>query len=108
QLPRFAAPGRPDLLLKDVRAVSEERIAVRTKALAETAKYLRAADDALAAEGKAVVTTLAKTHDLHPDVLRGWLDVLGIGTGGPVAVTGHFTTTIADPKYPFVTGWGSH
>lgn len=108
QRPRFVAAGRPDLLLKDVRAVSAARTAHRARVLADTAKYLRAADDALAAKGTADAAALAKKHGLDADALAGWLDVLGVGTSGPVKLTGHFATkqTGVGGK-PFVAGWGA-
>src|SRR5207248_3024492 len=53
QQPRLVAPGRPDLLLRDVRDVSRELAARRQRVLADTAKYLRAAAEAAAAQGKA-------------------------------------------------------
>ena len=106
--PRFVAPGRPDLLLKDVRAVAAARAAHRARVLADTAKYLAAADAARAADGKADAAELAKARGLDADALRGWLDVLGIGTGGAVKVTGHLADKLLNGgNYPFVKGWGT-
>ena len=37
-----------------------------------------------------------------------WLDFLGIGTGGDVALTGHFAKKVnAGGGYPFINGWGT-
>lgn len=106
--PRFVAPGRPDLLLKDVRAVSRARIAHRSRVLADTTKYLLAADEAARARGSADIRSLAKAHSLDVDALSGWLDVLGIGTNGPVRLTGHFRAKQTDiAGHPFVSGWAS-
>lgn len=108
QQPRLVAPGRPDLLLRDVRAVAQILVARRDQVLQNTAKYLQAADEAAAAQGKADIAELAKKHGLDADVLRAWLDYLGIGSGGVVDLTGHFTTKIDKASnYDFVKGWGS-
>ena len=107
--PRFVAPGRPDLLLRDVRALAGERTARRTEAFALTAKYLAAADEVAAAKGTADVPALAKKHGLNADVLAGWLGVLGVGAGGPVKVTGHLTGELKDGGgKKAISGWGSN
>ena len=43
--PRFVAPNRPELLLRDLRGVTRELTARRDEALRQTARYLRAAAD---------------------------------------------------------------
>src|SRR5262249_16842522 len=53
QQPRLVAPGRPDLLLRDVREVTRDLAARRERMFAQTAKYLAAATEAAAAQGKA-------------------------------------------------------
>jgi hypothetical protein len=105
--PRFVAPGRPDLLVRDVRAIAGHRLTIRPRALADTAKYLAAADEATATNGSADVAALAARHALDTEVLAGWLDVLGIGTGGPVRLTGHMPGKTTDPRHPFVRGWAT-
>jgi hypothetical protein len=106
---RFVAPGRPDLLLRDVRAVAAERTARRSEALAITAKYLAAADEASTAKGGADVPALAKKHSLNADVLAGWMTALGIGSGGPVKVTGHLTNKLTKGGgHDHISGWGSN
>jgi hypothetical protein len=105
---RFVAPGRPDLMLKDVRAVAAERVKVRSDSLAAVAKYLAAADEAASSKGGADVPALAKKHGLNADVLAGWLGVLGIGSGGPVKVTGHLTNKLTNTGgHKAISGWGS-
>lgn len=105
---RLVAPGRPDLLLRDVRDVTRDLIARRSRILAGTAKCLNAADEAARAEGKAQVAALAQKHSVEVDALRSWLDYLGIGSGGVVGLTGHFQNKIAGGGgYAFINGWGS-
>jgi hypothetical protein len=107
QQPRFVAPGRPDLLLKDVREASRALAALRSEVFAAAANYLSAADEATAATGQVDVPALAKKHALDSEALRVWLDFLGVGGSGPVKVTGHLTSKITNSAgYPFIQGWG--
>ncbi len=63
QQPRLVAPGRPDLLLRDVREVSQDLAERRTRMFANAAKYLNAAAEAAAASGTRVdATELAKRN----------------------------------------------
>jgi hypothetical protein len=108
QNPRIVAPGWPDLPLKNVRRVMRELTTRRESLLAATAKYLAAADEAAAAQGKSSTDELAKKHGLEADSLAAWLNYLGIGAGGNVELTGHFTNKINNSgAYDFIKGWGS-
>jgi hypothetical protein len=108
QQPRLVAPGRPDLLLRDVRSVVESLSARRAQMLASTSKYLRAAEEAAEAHGQANVEKLASRHGVDAAGLKSWLDYLGIGTGGAAEVRDHFTTKImGGAGYEFIQGWGS-
>ena len=107
--PRLVGPGRPELLLRDVRAVVHDLTRQRDQIFARAATYLIAADEAAAKQGEADVDALAKKHVLDANALRAWLDYLGIGAGGPVELQGHFTATIPSAAgYDFIKGWGSH
>src|SRR5262245_5012915 len=106
--PRLVAPGRPDLFLSDVRQVTRDLAARRARIFARTSAYLKAADEAAAAQGKADATELSKKHALETETLRAWLDYLGIGGGGPLKVEGHFTSKIGKSAgYDFINGWGT-
>jgi len=107
QNPRIVAPGWPDLPLRNVRHVMNELTARRERILGSTAKYLAAADEAGAAAGKSNTQELAKKHGLEADALAAWLDYLGIGSGGNVEITGHFTNKLTSGAgYDFIKGWG--
>jgi hypothetical protein len=107
QNPRFVAPGRQELALKDVRQTIADLSALRAELFADTAKYLQAADEAAGAGRQADVTALAKKHALDDSVLAAWLDALGIGSG-PAKIEGHFTKALPpNPTYTFIQGWGS-
>ena len=107
--PRLVSPGRPDLLLRDVREVTRELTARRERVFANAAKHLAAADEASATQGKVDVAALAGKHGVAEDELAAWLDYLGIGTGGPITIEGHFTNKITSASgYDFINGWGTH
>lgn len=109
QQPRLVAPGRPDLLLKDVRRIAAQLAARREKILAATAQYLAAADEAAASGGKFDTAELAKKHRIDAAPLQAWLDYLSIGGGSVTRLDGHFTTKLDEAgAYKFVQGWGSH
>ncbi|MDB5390599.1 MAG: cytochrome, partial [Planctomycetaceae bacterium] len=109
QQPRLVAPGRPDLLLRDVRKVTRQ-LAVRREQIFQSAtKYLLAADEAAIAQGKANPAELAKKHGVDAEAVVAWLDYLGIGAGSSVELRGHFTNKINNSgNYEFVKGWGSN
>lgn len=107
QQPRLVAPGRPDLMLRDIRKKTDELIALRAELFADTSKYLAAADEAARATEQADLTAIAKKHSVEPSALAAWADYLGIGSS-PAKVTGHFTQKLPDnPTYQFIKGWGS-
>jgi hypothetical protein len=107
--PRFVAPGRPELLLRDVQSLAAERSVRRGEAFAVTPTYLAAVDEAIAAKGTADVSALAKKHALNADVLAGWLTALGVGSSGSVQVKGHLDTKLTKGGgYDFISGWGSN
>lgn len=108
QRPRLVAPGRPDLLLRDVRRVARQWASQRERLFADTAAYLRAAEEADAKQGDFDVASLAQTHGVSTEVLRAWLDYLGIAAAGRVDVAGHFTDRLTGVAgYDFVSGWGT-
>jgi hypothetical protein len=103
--PRLAAPGRPTLLLRDVRVLTRELSARREQTLSATAKYLAAAAQVEA--GQTNLAELAGQNGLDPGALAAWLDYLGVGSFGPVKVEGHFTDTFTNGSgYAFINGWG--
>jgi hypothetical protein len=108
QQPRLVAPGRPDLLLRDARAVCGDLEARRQRVFANTANYLSAAVEARLVRGKPDLARLADKHGIEADALRAWLDYLGIGSGGPTPIEGHLTRRIPSAAgYDFIKGWGS-
>jgi hypothetical protein len=104
--PRLVAPGRPTILLRDVRELSRDLSERRDQTLAATTRYLAAASQAEA--GMTNLYALASNHAIDADALANWLDYLGISSSGPVKIEGHFTETFTNGNgYAFISGWGS-
>ncbi|MFO0907336.1 MAG: DUF1592 domain-containing protein [Isosphaeraceae bacterium] len=104
--PRLVLPGRPDLLLRDVRSLTTLLTARREKVAATAARCLAAAAEVAASTGKTDVAALATKHQVDPDVLAAWLDYLGIGSGAPLHLDLFTTPLHSVANYPFVNGWG--
>ncbi|WP_010588192.1 DUF1592 domain-containing protein [Schlesneria paludicola] len=106
--PRLVAPGRPDLLLRDVRTYTSELLERRKQTLNSAASYLNVAAEAAASETKIDPVELAKKRGLKAEVLTAWLDYLGVAIGGPAKIENHFTSKMSNVGgYDFVRGWGS-
>ncbi len=111
--PRLVAPGRPDLLLRDVRAVAHELATLRGQAFAAAASCLDAAASASASSDPVDSAALAKQHGVDPRVLAAWLDYLGIatsstGSGAAVKIDTPLKARIERSSgYDFVQGWAS-
>ena len=105
--PRLVAAGRPDLLLRDVRAVTQELAARRERIFASTAKCLTAAAEASAGTGVVDAAALAQKHGVDAESLAAWLDYLGIGVaGGPVKLgTPIARKQESGASYDFIKGW---
>ncbi|MBC8114813.1 MAG: hypothetical protein H7062_10575, partial [Candidatus Saccharimonas sp.] len=104
--PRLVAAGRPDLLLRDVRAVTQELAARRERIFASTAKCLGAAAEASATPGPVDAAKLAQKHGVEAESLAAWLDYLGIGAGGPVKLGTSISRKMESASnYDFIKGW---
>jgi hypothetical protein len=107
QRPRFVSPGRPDLLLCDIRQVSHELTEQRQRVFALTARYLAAATEAAAAPSQWNAQELVQKHALDLEALSAWLDYLGIGSSSTVALGERFTHKLHGVAgYDFIQGWG--
>ena len=109
--PRLVAPGRPDVLLRDVRSVTQELTARREQMFASAAACLQAAATiharAMAGENSDVAV-MAAQFQVAPEMLTAWLDYLGIGVGGPAKIGKLITTKTSNvSNYQFVTGWAA-
>lgn len=105
--PRLTAPGRPDLPLRDVGHVARVLAERRAEIFASAPAYLEAAHEAAVSEGAAGLEALAARHGVEVDALKAWLDLLGIGSGGPFKIESHLTEPIQKAgNYDFIRGWG--
>jgi mono/diheme cytochrome c family protein len=105
--PRLVSPGRPDLLLRDVRDIHRRLMARRSQIFTATTRCLAAAAEAAASDTPTESAVLARQFDVEQEVLAAWLDYLGIGTGGLAAIDSHFTKKFSKGSgYDFINGWG--
>ncbi|MDR3622771.1 MAG: DUF1587 domain-containing protein, partial [Paludisphaera borealis] len=104
---RLVKPGRPELPLRDLRAVCDDLFARRALVVATAANCLKAAAEAAAAGDKADRVALARKHDVDPEILGLWLEYLGL-TPRTTILLNHFTERMERVGgYDFVKGWGS-
>lgn len=107
--PRIVTPGRPDLPLRDLRAVARRLQAGRDEALAHAFACLDAAFEATHAPHPADLDTLAADRGIPRHVLDPWFAYLGIGVGPPeIPAEALLATPIRNGGgYDFVRGWGA-
>lgn len=104
---RLVSPGRPDLLLRDVRAVTESLLARREKIFGETTNYLAAAAEAVGVSDRIDAGALASKHHLDGDAMGAWLDYLGLGAADGAKIDSYLTNTIKSSSgYDFIQSWG--
>jgi hypothetical protein len=104
--PRLVAPGRPDLLLKDVGWVADELVKHRDRHFAQAAACLTAAAEASEAAGPVELEPLAQKHGVDADSLAAWLEFLGIGTSGSATVGALIEGKLEQAEsYDFIRGW---
>ena len=108
QQPRLVAPGRPDLLLRDVRGFIARAVG---SPRAHAGLDRQVADGRRRGEPRRPVeldrAELARKHDVDAETLSAWLDYLGIGTTA-AATLDHMNQPIENVSgYDFVQGWGT-
>ena len=108
QAPRLVSPGRPDLLLRDVRSAAHAIAVERARLFSRARACLNAADELSTSAELLEVAALAAKYGVDEAELRAWLGYLGISTGTPVHVSGLLTSELtALGGFEFVNGWGS-
>ncbi|MEY2410198.1 MAG: hypothetical protein QOF48_2868, partial [Verrucomicrobiota bacterium] len=104
--PRLVVPGRPNLLLRDLRDFAADLTARREKLFASTASCLGAAAEISGNTNGWELTEISRRHGVEPDVLQAWLDYLRIGSHAPLQLA-YFTNQLPKAStYEFVKGWG--
>ena len=103
--PRLVAPGRADLLLRDVRQVQGELAARRARLFAVAAPCLDAAAEAANASAKPDLAALAQGHGVDAAALTVWCKFLGIGLG-EAKITSYLKAKIPkSDKSDAIQGW---
>ncbi len=104
--PRFVAPGRPDLLLRDVRVVTRDFAQRRAVIFAQTAGALAAAAQAERTD-RLDRAQLAREHGVSTEALAAWFDYLGVGESKSVSTLELLKQPIhGRGSFPFIQGWG--
>lgn len=104
--PRIVAPGRPDLMLRDVRGVTKELAARRERFITSAAACLAAAEEISTATVKPSLTDLAAKHGVDADSLSAWMEYIGISAAGPVSLGTPITRKVENASgYDFIKGW---
>ena len=103
--PRFVAPGKPDLLLRDLRTAIASLSANRERVLAGAATSLKAAGELDQSTNKQTAEELSKKYAIDKTVLSSWFQYLGVG-GGETRIDSYITNkTERAESYDFVKGW---
>jgi len=107
QQPQLVVPGRPNLLLRDVRTFARELAVRREQIFASTSRSLDAAAEASTPSASWDLAALARRHEVDPEILGAWLDYLGIGSTAQPQLD-YFTGRVEKSgEYDFIRGWGS-
>lgn len=108
QRPRLVAPGRTDIMVRDVHDVQQAFAFQRKALLAATNKCLAAAADYLASSEPPAIPKLAEQHGVDGALLNVWFDYLSIAPSGAVRLDQLYTNQLRKTAgYDFVNGWGS-
>ena len=103
--PRLVAPGRPELMLRDLRQVTAQLVRRRGELFARTSKALAAAAEASASMEAIPLAALAKKYAVDEAALGAWFEYLGLAAGP--AKNGNPITgkTASASGYDFIKGW---
>ena len=103
--PRLVAPGRPDVALRDVRAVVSTLATQREKIFSSVAGALAAAAEITGSPDEKALAQLAQKHGIEPAVLTAWLNGLGLAMG-EARIDSHLTQKLEKlESYDFIKGW---
>lgn len=108
QRPRLVAPGRPDLLIRDLPRVASELQTRRQHMLPRVAAYLMAADEVSLSETMPNLDAVAAKYGVEAEPLKNWLNYLGIGQTTNTQIEGLFTEKLTNVGgHAFINGWGT-
>ncbi len=104
--PKIILPGRPPILLRDLRQQIASLTAWRNHVLTHTSKALAAAEEAEASENPPTLPEIAGRQGLDIPTLNAWFTFLGIAAAGEMKLD-HLNIPLSDTASPSVKGWGS-
>ncbi|MFO1062656.1 MAG: DUF1592 domain-containing protein [Pirellulales bacterium] len=105
--PRLVRQGSPEILVRDLVAVTERSAALRQEVLDAAPKALRIAAELEASVSPERIDEAARREGIRPEVLSAWLDYLNIAPSRPASVAEMFTGKMSKiSNYDFVSGWG--
>lgn len=105
---RLVRPGRPEIALRDVRAIAEGMAARRSKVVGSVVPCLAAAAEALAKPGEVDRDGLAARHGVDPEILGAWLETLGVGPGSSIRLDLFDGRLAKVGGYDAAAGWGTN
>jgi len=88
--PRFIAPGKTEVLLKDLGYLADYLLSKRESELSRTAEYLSTVDEYVTQKDKEDFGKILMLKKLDPSVGKAWLAYLGLGSTGAVRIQNHF------------------
>ncbi|QDV24296.1 hypothetical protein Q31a_26120 [Aureliella helgolandensis] len=104
--PRLESKSRPDVLLRDVAAISHTMRAHRTQAIASTANYLNAAAIVRQSPTTTDIAQVAADLSLNLPTLRAWLGYLDIVAAEPAVLGAPITGRMENAaEFDFIQGW---
>lgn len=103
--PRLVRSGQPDILLRDVRSISQRRFDQRDRLFAGAENSLIAASEALEGKHAVDLVTLAEKHRVPADVLAAWITYLGVGADSALELKLMKERIDQAGGYEFVQGW---
>lgn len=106
--PRIVAPGRPDLMLCDVRDFVSRMSASRQRLFTAAEESLLAAAEASEGQGPVDLAELASRRGIDLASLQAWFAYLGIGVDAASQLALMNGKIDSASGYDFVRGWGSH
>lgn len=103
--PRLIMPGRPNLPLRDLRAMVRSLAEQRGKLLNSASRCLAAAAEITGPGNAETTARLAAKHGVEPATLEAWLKCLGIG-GAETKLDSHLTQKQESVENKaFIKGW---
>jgi len=104
--PRIVLPSRMELPLRSIQEILNLREVQLNKSIAYTTASLTAADEMDRSFPAIAIEKLAEKHQVPVEVLQGWFQLLGLGSGDETSIEGRLTGRLErSTDYEFIKGW---